>query len=690
GLYVKKMFVGNEISLTNQLHEPLVLHIIVIGFHHKRGYQVEYTYPQFPSNTELPKAWVNLPSLTLPDGAHNRDKVYFHLPSLTDAKKTVFGVACYRQINAKNIQNKDADVTRNSIQKSVCVLLTKPYYGLVSSKLEIVTHAYFNENDFTKTSILETVYETLNETVLLQDEQAPLIGLSVRDLVIHYRRKILLLFKLLLLQKKVLFLMTPVETLVKTMISLVSLMPDLVENNLDECTYIDSSLLPQLRPIISNTDSDDVVFETEQTITEEKNNQPLSATKQNDKLPLSHLTTESVQPAIPTKINDSQQLPFSPSENIAVKIHSTSSNLSDVSDEETNVTPFVQSKLKTLKGSSSDSASTDSMQQSPSSTSLNILKRANTLKAKFSSAINRMSLPLSNSTTTTDQKVGDTTTNEAAENTSDTFGSYTAKECGLPLQLFKRNHLFHPYLSINSLEQLYSPLVRGFIVGATNSLFKQRDKLDVTIEDDATKFDIRSPLLRQQLQLTTADLRFQEFILQNVLPQEQSQQQQQHIITEASWEGNDEWIRLQFKDYLISLLATVKSNDDDLMNDFNRSYVEAFRSTDAYKQWLNQEQKIFETIPAGHLFAGQLNVQDVKLRVSHALQDTEAGRKLKGAVVDTSQFVNDTSRAATKALQSAKTTMTTFVGSFTKNWFNKPTKTNETTDAVEEQGKIAE
>ena len=65
-------------------------------------FQVEYAYPPFEKN-ELPDPWKHLPSLCLPDGAHNHeaDTVYFHLPHLTDVTKTVFGVSCYRQIDAE-------------------------------------------------------------------------------------------------------------------------------------------------------------------------------------------------------------------------------------------------------------------------------------------------------------------------------------------------------------------------------------------------------------------------------------------------------------------------------------------------------------------------------------------------------------------------------------------------------------
>lgn len=49
---------------------------------------------------ECPLGWKYLPTLALPDGSHNYDEdtVYFHLPSLNDPKRTVYGISCFRQI----------------------------------------------------------------------------------------------------------------------------------------------------------------------------------------------------------------------------------------------------------------------------------------------------------------------------------------------------------------------------------------------------------------------------------------------------------------------------------------------------------------------------------------------------------------------------------------------------------------
>ena len=38
----------------------------------------------------------------------------------------------------------------------------QPLYGLIQAKLELITHAYFDELDFSKVSLLEETYRNLN------------------------------------------------------------------------------------------------------------------------------------------------------------------------------------------------------------------------------------------------------------------------------------------------------------------------------------------------------------------------------------------------------------------------------------------------------------------------------------------------------------------------------------------------
>ncbi|XP_029416717.1 late secretory pathway protein AVL9 homolog isoform X3 [Nannospalax galili] len=222
-----------------------VLHIVVVGFHHKKGCQVEFSYPPLipgeghDSHT-LPEEWKYLPFLALPDGAHNyqEDTVFFHLPPRNGNGATVYGISCYRQIEAKALKVRQADITRETVQKSVCVLSKLPLYGLLQAKLQLITHAYFEEKDFSQISILKELYEHMNGSLggtSLEGSQVYL-GLSPRDLVLHFRHKVLILFKLILLEKKVLFYISPVNRLVGALMTVLSLFPGMIEHGLSDCS----------------------------------------------------------------------------------------------------------------------------------------------------------------------------------------------------------------------------------------------------------------------------------------------------------------------------------------------------------------------------------------------------------------------------------------------------------------------
>ena len=158
-------------------------------------------------------------------------------------------------------------MTRNTLQKSVCILSREPVYASLRLKLQSITSAYFEQKDFRRTSILATAFESLRKTYrtraprraigapqslvsqqrlisspafptmprsgghVIEDDSEQrsryLTGLSLGELVLRYQHKILVLFKLMLLQKKCLFQIKPVSNLSNTIMALVSLMPDI-------------------------------------------------------------------------------------------------------------------------------------------------------------------------------------------------------------------------------------------------------------------------------------------------------------------------------------------------------------------------------------------------------------------------------------------------------------------------------
>ena len=226
-----------------------VFHILVVGFHHQKGCIVEYLHPPLstssakedPSTEEdscsssltsqLPPEWRHLPHLALPDGCHNyeQDASFFVLPphkGMSSSTKAVYGIACCRQVDAREVK-PSSDITRPTVQKSVCVLSKYPFFGVMEATLSQVTQAYFESKDFSEVAILHDALSSLNAS--FQGTKIPfdtlLVGLSQQSLVLKFGHRLLQIFKALLLQKKVLVCGVPTNEVCRTVLCILSLFP---------------------------------------------------------------------------------------------------------------------------------------------------------------------------------------------------------------------------------------------------------------------------------------------------------------------------------------------------------------------------------------------------------------------------------------------------------------------------------
>ncbi|ORY53152.1 hypothetical protein BCR33DRAFT_815239, partial [Rhizoclosmatium globosum] len=229
----------------------IILHVLCVTFHHRNGPQVEYVTPPFPGHEPLgdsfqpdgsrtaiglPDEWSFFPFLCLPDGAHASEEefIYFHLPPVAGWEgynTTLFGLACFRQIPVADLLVKTPDLTRSTVQKALVVLATEPILGSVRTKLSLVNQAFFGQRDFSKMDIVETLYTSLTMSIHGPISDSTLYsGISLRELVNKFKQKTLQLFKLLFLEKRVLFYGPKVEALSSYQYSLISLMPDLLRH----------------------------------------------------------------------------------------------------------------------------------------------------------------------------------------------------------------------------------------------------------------------------------------------------------------------------------------------------------------------------------------------------------------------------------------------------------------------------
>ena len=78
------------------------------------------------------------------------------------------------------LSKKTPDISRNTVQKSICVLSRLPLYGHIQVKMGLITEAYFREGDFTQHVLLRDAFTNLNACLnsnMLSSTQA-LIGTS--------------------------------------------------------------------------------------------------------------------------------------------------------------------------------------------------------------------------------------------------------------------------------------------------------------------------------------------------------------------------------------------------------------------------------------------------------------------------------------------------------------------------------
>lgn len=82
---------------------------------------------------------------------------------------------------------RTADVTRSTVQKAVCALVSRPLYGYIEVKLSLIAQSFFDQGDFSNTDIIRKAYDHLNvcltENVSLTSQIH--VGLSIRDIVLR-------------------------------------------------------------------------------------------------------------------------------------------------------------------------------------------------------------------------------------------------------------------------------------------------------------------------------------------------------------------------------------------------------------------------------------------------------------------------------------------------------------------------
>lgn len=267
----------------------MIFAVCLVDFHHVRGPEVLWWRSNYVKELNPDKKlFRHLPFQALPDGSHlfeetfsNFNLVYDYRSklSLDDSNdnnhfqgnpnhlETLFGCSCVRQIKTVDMSPdevaRNKDITRSIVQKAVVVITRKqPIFTKIKEKLSIITQTYFEQRDFEDCSLLNSLFENLNGTFKLGDDEAPLsikrpqtlgtsedllreqryeeqeeyfVNLNLRGILFQFKNDMLVILKALLLEKKIMvYSNNDLELLTQFQNNLIALIPNLLEN-LDLC-----------------------------------------------------------------------------------------------------------------------------------------------------------------------------------------------------------------------------------------------------------------------------------------------------------------------------------------------------------------------------------------------------------------------------------------------------------------------
>ncbi|KAK5175501.1 uncharacterized protein LTR77_000640 [Saxophila tyrrhenica] len=206
---------------------------------------------------------------------------------------------------------------------------------------------------------------------------------------------------------------------------------------------------------------------------------------------------------------------------------------------------------------------------------------------------------------------------------------------GIPLQLFGRGSIFGPYTPLQQLDTLTDLGTKSYIVGSTNTLLlQQRDRYcDLLVNLDDNSVTVISMALRSALALSTADRRWIDFITQAV--NDTWDDADPTRPTTYGYAGSEDFIRLQFEEYLLAMLSSMKYHfyldshsegdrkallanvEGDPAMEFSTHYLDAWQNTENFKLWQRTtESHLFDVVEPRHPCAGGLTIEDVQRRLA--------------------------------------------------------------------------
>jgi hypothetical protein len=206
---------------------------------------------------------------------------------------------------------------------------------------------------------------------------------------------------------------------------------------------------------------------------------------------------------------------------------------------------------------------------------------------------------------------------------------------GLPLQIFGKGSLFGPYTPLQQLDTMTDEGTKSYILGSTNSLLlSQKERYcDIMINLDEDVIEVLSPSLRQATTLSTADRRWMDFLTQAV--NETWDESDPSRPKTHGYAGSEEFIRLQFEEYLFAFLSAEKYHqylskqnagdpkalladvEGDPSIEFSTTFRDTWQQTENYRLWQRlTDLHLFDIVEPRHPCAGGLTIEDVQRRLA--------------------------------------------------------------------------
>ncbi|KAJ5490806.1 hypothetical protein N7539_002373 [Penicillium diatomitis] len=226
---------------------------------------------------------------------------------------------------------------------------------------------------------------------------------------------------------------------------------------------------------------------------------------------------------------------------------------------------------------------------------------------------------------------------------------------GLPLQIFGKGSMFGPYTPLQQLDLLADDGTKSYVVGSTNSLLlQQKDRYsDILINLDEDTINITSLSLRTALVLSTADRRWIDLLTQIV--NDTWDEDHPSRPKTLGFMGSEEFIRMQFEEYLLALLSCMKYHEElnslasaesshraisqlqtfniegDPALDFNADFLAQWQKTSNYTLFsrLTSDAMLYSITEPRHPSAGGLTMEDIQRRLSQQVADLHLDERVR-------------------------------------------------------------